>query len=42
MPPDAGSPLPEPRPSVVEATTDSTIHGTVEHLGETAEEHSEE
>ena len=38
LPPDAGSPLVEPRPSAAEATADSTVPGTVEPV----EEHSEE
>jgi predicted signal transduction protein with EAL and GGDEF domain len=42
LPPDAGAPLAEARPSAGEATADRTIEGTVEHVEETANDHSQE
>jgi uncharacterized protein DUF6458 len=41
-PPDAGTPLADARSSAGEATADRTIQGTVEHVEETAGEHSQE
>jgi|SRR5689334_8988259 hypothetical protein len=41
-PPAGGNPLADARPPADEATVDRTIDGTVEHVEETAKEHSQE
>ena len=41
-PPAGGNPPAEARPSADEATEDRTVQGTVEHVVETAQEHSQE
>ena len=41
-PPAGGTPLAEARPAADEATVDHAIQGTVEHVEETAKEHSQE